>query len=177
MNQISTMIAGAACAITLTGAAVLAVPTSSAAPDVLAAPARCTNADLVASFAVTGGAAGSLYGRMRLTNVSDRACVTGGFGGISYVGDGDGTQIGRSAVRERAAQARSYVVRPGQRLVSTVQLSNAQNYPASTCRRARVDGFRVYVPNATRSQFVRFRTLGCRNHAVHLLHQRPYYRP
>lgn len=174
MNQISTLIAGAACAVTLTGAAVLAVPASEAAP---AAPPRCTYADLDASFVVTDGAVGSVYGRIRLTNVSDHACVIGGFGGVSYVGDGDGTQIGRSAVRERAAQARSYVVRPGQRLVSTVRMSNADNYPASTCRRARVDGFRVYVPNATRSQFVRFRTVGCRNHAVHLLHQRPYYRP
>lgn len=177
MNQISTLIAGAACAVTLTGAALVAVPTSGAAPTGPTALPRCTNADLDASFVVTGGAAGSVYGRMRLTNESDHACVTGGFGGISYVGDGDGTQIGRSAVRERAAQARSYVVRPGQRLVSTVRMSNADNYPASTCRRARVDGFRVYVPNATRSQFVRFRTIGCRNHAVHLLHQRPYYRP
>ncbi|WP_109506339.1 DUF4232 domain-containing protein [Nocardioides speluncae] len=114
---------------------------------------------------------------MRLTNVSGHACLTGGYGGISYVGDGDGTQIGRSAVREQRDAVRSYVVRPGQRLVSPVRLATAETYPARTCKRARADGFRVYVPNATRSRFVRFATLGCRNHAVHLLHQRPYRRP
>lgn len=173
MNKISTLIAGAACAVTLTGAAALAVPTSGAAP---AAPPRCTNADLDASFVVADSGAGSTFGQMRLTNVSDHVCVTGGFGGISYVGGGDGTQIGRSAAREQQYAAKSYVVRPGQRLVSPVRMANADNYPARTCKRARVDGFRVYVPNATRSQFVRFARVGCRSSAVHLLHQRPYRR-
>ena len=52
-----------------------------------------------------------------------------------------------------------------------------RNTPSSSrgrCRQTSVDGFRVYVPDATRSQFVEHRTTGCANAAVHLIGHRPY---
>lgn len=136
----------------------------------------CTNADLAVSYRHTDDGAGHRYGLIRVRNISGRACRTGGYGGVSYVGDGNGTQIGAAADREPGT-VRSYVLRPGKRLVSPISEAHAGNYPRRRCRPAHVDGFRVYVPNATVSQYVAHPTTGCRNHRVHLLSHRPYRRP
>ena len=68
-------------------------------------------------------------------------------------------------------------MKPGQRLRSPLDEVTALNYPRKTCRRAHVDGFRVYVPDATASQYVAHPTVGCRNRHVHLLSHTPYRRP
>src|SRR5689334_17091988 len=101
--------------LTVTVGAVLAPVGAQAATQVRS----CTNADLTASYRATDAGAGHRYGRLVLTNTSSASCRTGGYGGLSYVGDGDGTQIGAAATRDRGT-VKSYVVRPGQRLVSDV---------------------------------------------------------
>lgn len=137
----------------------------------------CTNADLAVGYHVTGAATSHRYGNMRIKNTSGHDCRTGGFGGISYVGGGDGSQIGASADRTRPRHWRSYVLEPGQRLISRVVEVSASPYPKKKCRPAHVDGFRVYVPNATKAQYVAHPTTGCRNHAIHLLSHASYRRP
>jgi hypothetical protein len=136
----------------------------------------CTNADLTASYRATDAGAGHRYGKLILTNTSSTRCRTGGYGGLSYVGNGDGTQIGAAATRD-AGTVRSFVVRPDQRLVSRVDAVVAANYSAKRCRPAHVDGFRVYVPNATKSQYVAHPTRGCENPKIHLLSHGPLHRP
>ena len=137
----------------------------------------CRTRDLVASINTKGGGtAGSLYVRLVLRNVSGRVCHTGGFPGVSYVGDGNGTQIGAPADWVHRAQLRTLVVRPGGRLVATLREVDALNYPARVCRPRTTDGLRVYPPNQTTSTFVAQRTTGCRNKAVHLLTVTPLRR-
>ena len=136
----------------------------------------CGNADLAASYRHSDSGAGHVYGWIVLRNVSGHACETGGFGGLSYVGDGDGTQIGAPADRD-GASAGGIVLAPGQRVRSQVDETRAQNYPRMRCQRAHVDGFRIYVPDSTTSQYVAHPTTGCRNDAVHLLSHRAYRRP
>lgn len=162
----------------LTGSAGLALAVSgflATTPADAATPA-CTNSDLTASYHAHGAGAGHTYGWIALRNTSGHACHTGGYGGISYVGDGNGTQIGAPAVRLKGKVA-TYVLQPGQRLRSPIDEATAQNYPRKKCRPRHVDGFRIYVPNATKSQFVKHPTTGCRNHHVKLIHQKPYRRP
>lgn len=160
-----------------------AVLTLGASGTLAALPARaasvpaCSNGDLTASYHRGDGAAGTVHGRIVLRNTSGHACHTGGYGGISYVGDGDGTQIGAPAVRTNPGAARSFVLLPGQRLRSPIGEARAGNYPRKRCHPAHVDGLRVYVPNATASQYVVHPTTGCRNAGVHLLVQKPYRRP
>lgn len=163
-----------------TAAAGLAVAAGGAlatAPVASAATPACTNGDLHASYRHSDDGAGHSYGWIVLKNVSGHACRTGGYGGISYVGNGDGTQIGHPAVRRDRGAVRSFMVRPWQRLRSPLDEVTARNFPHHTCRPTHVDGFRVYVPNATTSQYVVHPTLGCRNGHVHLLFQKPYRRP
>lgn len=136
----------------------------------------CRNADLRVGYHLLGAAAGSAYGRIRIVNVSGHTCRIGGYGGVSYVGHGDGTQIGAAADRE-PGRVRVFALAPGQRLVSRVREVNAGNFSAKRCQPRHVDGFRVYVPDARKSQFVAHPTTGCKNAKVHLLSHRPYRRP
>lgn len=165
---------------------VLAAASAAAAMSVLGPPStataravpHCTNADLVASYHHRYGDEGmnQTWGWIVLRNRSGHRCVTGGFGGLSYVGHGDGTQIGAAATRT-GRPARSYVLKPGQRLRSRVHEVNAGVYDRSTCHPRHVDGFRVYVPNARRSQYVVHPTTGCASTSVHLIDHRAYVRP
>ncbi len=159
------------------GLALAAGGAFAAVPAVGASTPACTNADLTASYRHTDDGAGHHFGFIVLHNTSDRTCHTGGYSGVSYVGDGNGTQIGAPAVRTDAADVRVFVVAPGQRLRSPLDEVNAFNFSATRCRRAHVDGFRVYVPNSTKSQYVPHPRTGCRNHHVHLLFQKPLRRP
>lgn len=138
---------------------------------------HCTDADLHASYAGGHGAAGHVYGRIVLANVSRHACRTGGYSGVSYVGGGDGTRIGAPADRVDTADVALYVLRPGQRLRSPIDEVDALNYPRRRCHPTHVDGFRIYVPGSYRSQYVAHATTGCRNDQVHLLAQQPLRRP
>jgi hypothetical protein len=137
---------------------------------------ECTNAELVASYHRTDAGMSHRYGRIVLTNESDRLCSIRGYGGLSYVGHGDGTQIGAAADRT-PSRVRTIVLEPGEKVVSPVSATVASAYPRRECRPAHVNGFRVYLPDETRSQFVKHPTTGCRNDRVHLLSHKAYRRP
>jgi hypothetical protein len=164
----------------LSGVAALALAAGGALAALPAAATSvhsCTHTDLTASYRHSDNGAGHSFGWIVLRNTSGHACRTGGYGGVSYVGDGNGTQIGAAAVRIDAADIASYVVSPGQRLRSPLDEVNALNFPKTRCHPAHVDGFRVYVPNTTKSQFVAHPHVGCRNHHVKLIFQKPLRRP
>ena len=108
--------------IAAAGLALAASGTLAAVPAQAAGTPACTNADLHASYRGGDGAAGTVFGRIVLRNTSDHACHTGGYGGISYVGHGDGTQIGAparrtdvSAVATLRAPARTAPAQPDRR--------------------------------------------------------------
>ncbi|WP_232676135.1 DUF4232 domain-containing protein [Nocardioides sp. R-C-SC26] len=171
MNERRT-VARVAVGLVLAGSLVM-VPGPSADA---AAPARvpqCGNADLTASYRVTDAGVGHRYGVLVLRNTSDHECRTGGYGGLSYVGGGDGVQVGAAADRT-PGRSRTFVVEPGERVRSRVDEVVAENYPRRMCEPTPVDGFRVYVPNATRSQFVEHTTTGCASDQVHLIQHGPF---
>lgn len=164
-------VSGLTLLLTVTGLAGVATATAAGST-----PA-CQTHDLAASINTRGGGtAGSLYVRLVLRNVSGRVCHTGGFPGVSYVGDGNGTQIGAPADWVDRTQSRTLEVQAGGRLVATLREVDASNYPARVCRPRTTDGLRVYPPNQTASAFVAQRGTGCRNHAVHLLTVTPLRR-
>jgi len=140
-----------ALAAALLGAVSLTLVAPSAAH---AAAPPCVNADLKASFRVLGSGMSQTYANLVLTNVSGHACTTGGYGGLSYVGHGNGTQIGRAARRDKSPAPRVVTVPPGGRVVSRVDMVSTGPYDKKVCRPTKVDGLRVYVPNSHVSQFV-----------------------
>jgi len=162
---------GSAAAVVLLAAAVVPLPGAQAA-----APRACTNAALHATYRATDSGASHRFGRIVLKNRSSHSCRTGGYGGVSYVGFGNGTLVGAAADRD-AGTVRTIVLRPGQRVVSDISETVAGAFSSAQCQPVAVDGFRVYVPNATKSQFIAHHTTGCRNSTVHLITHKPYARP
>ncbi|GAA4693775.1 DUF4232 domain-containing protein [Nocardioides nanhaiensis] len=137
---------------------------------------QCSSAQLGYHYRAGGAATSHRYGRLVAENTGTTACRTGGYGGVSYVGGGDGTQVGAAATRA-PGRVRTAVLQPGQRAVQAVDLTVAQAYPAQVCGPASVDGFRVYPPNSRTSVFVPHRTVGCANPEVQLIEVEPYRRP
>jgi hypothetical protein len=134
---------------------------------------ECTNDQLVATYKHVDAAMSHVYGRIVLKNVSDQTCWVSGYGGLSYVGGGDGTQVGAPADRTPSRKPKT-AVPPGHKVRSPVVETSAAPYPKNKCKPTPVDGFRVYVPDETRSQFVAHPTTGCKNPEVHLLEHKAY---
>jgi Protein of unknown function (DUF4232) len=164
----------AAAALTLSVAGTLG---GAALPAHASGTPLCTNADLHASYRHSGDGLGHSYGSLVLRNISSQACHTGGYSGLSYVGGGNGTQIGAPAVRTNPGAVATYVLAPGQRLRNPLDEVTALNYPKRTCRPTHVDGFRVYVPGSRLAQYVPHPTTGCRSHHVRLMFVKPLRRP
>lgn len=167
------MAAGAAGVLAM-GALVLPLPTATAGGR--EGPQRCDNADLSASYHSGGAAMSHQYGRIILRNVSSDMCLITGYGGLSYVGGGDGTQVGAAADRTPGSTPTIFL-QPGRKVVSRVAETSYAPYPKRKCHPTPVDGFRVYVPDSTESQFIAHPTTGCRGQRVHLLEHRAYHRP
>ena len=166
-RMFAAAVAALGCAATLAATTVSVAPAAGGAT-----AAECSNAQLVASYHRTDAGTSHRYGRLVLTNTSHDTCRLRGYGGLSYVGRG-GRQVGAAADRT-PSPVRWVVLMPGERAVSAVDATVAAAYPPHRCRPAHVRGFRVYVPDATRSQFVRHPATGCRNPAIHLLTHKAY---
>jgi hypothetical protein len=135
---------------------------------------ECTNANLTAKYRGGDAATSHYYGRIVLRNTSDQTCWVQGYGGLSYVGGGNGTQVGAAADRTPSKKPR-VVLEPGDKVRSAVVETSFAPYPKRTCKPTKVDGFRVYVPDETRSQFIEHKTTGCANPKVHLLAHKAYH--
>jgi hypothetical protein len=154
-------------------AVVLAMSVDAAHPATRGEVPQCTNDHLTASYRGGDAAMSHVYGRIVLRNTSDEACWVRGYGGLSYVGGGNGTQIGAAAERTPSKHPRT-VLEPGDKVRSRVVETSAAPYPKKTCKPRAVDGFRVYVPDETRAQFVAHPTTGCANAEIHLLTHKAY---
>ena len=106
-------------------------------------------------------------------NTSESTCWVQGYGGLSYVGHGDGTQIGAAADRTTGKRPK-IVLAPGEKVRSRVVETSTGPYSKKECKPRKVDGFRVYVPDETRSQFIKHATTGCSNPDIHLLTHSAY---
>ncbi len=118
-----------------------------------------------------GGGAGSVVGALTFTNTGSSACTLAGFPGVSYVGGGNGTQVGQPATRTDDA-VRMRTLEPGRRVKAVLRRTQPGNY-GDDCRQTKVDGFRVYPPSSTDAAFVAFRTTGCKSTTAPLLQVGP----
>jgi len=178
-----------------TGPAGVSTPSTSSAPSTRSAPStsapatpatssspaggagasgsRCAVGDLRIRYAVDpgGGAAGSVMGTLTFTNTGSARCTLTGFPGVSFVGGGDGTQVGAPATRTDAA-ARTRTLGPGRSAEAALRRTQPGSY-GDDCQPTLVDGFRVYPPDSTDSAFVAFKTTGCRSSSAPLLQVGP----
>ncbi|GAA3680579.1 DUF4232 domain-containing protein [Arthrobacter ginkgonis] len=131
-------------------------------------PALCKAAGLTASTDATGGgAAGSVYMELILTNSGTEPCLLRGFPGVSLTADANGEPIGAPAVRDASSPVTDVVLAPGQAGTATLRYTQAGNYP--DCSLTEAAGFRIYPPQDTASLFVAGPWDACSNADIKLL--------
>ena len=147
-----------------------ASPTStSAAPQSTAAGAQlCKASGLKATTDATGGgAAGSVYMELILTNSGKAACHLKGFAGVSLTTGPNGQPIGAPAQRDTSVAVQDVLLAPGKSGTAVLRYTQAGNYP--DCTKTAAAGFRIYPPEDTASLFVARPSDACSNASIQLL--------
>jgi hypothetical protein len=123
--------------------------TSSAAP-AAAATKACPASGLVvwAGEEPGGGAAGSVYYRIELTNLSTATCTVKGYPKVNAV-DLKGGRIGAFATHEAGKAAKPVTLAPGQSASAQLRIVDALNYPADKCKATTAAGLRVGIPGGS----------------------------
>ncbi|MEE9097160.1 DUF4232 domain-containing protein [Pseudarthrobacter phenanthrenivorans] len=132
------------------------------------APGLCKAAGLTAATdASGGGAAGSVYMKLNLTNSGTEPCILRGFPGVSLVADAAGAPIGAPATRDESAGVVDVLLAPGQTGTAVLRYTQARNYQG--CSPVDAAGYRVYPPEDTDSLFIPQPTTACSNADIALL--------
>lgn len=133
-----------------------------------AGTALCTAANLKATTDATGGgAAGSVYMQLILTNSGTAPCLLKGYAGVSLAADANGDPIGAAATRDDSTPIADVLLAPGQAGAATLRYTQAGNFP--DCAPIQAAGFRVYPPEDTASLFVADPRDACSNTGIDLL--------
>lgn len=132
-------------AAALLAAAVIATPAAAAAT----AP-KCPASGLViwAGEEPGGGAAGSVYYRIELTNLTTATCTVSGYPKVSAV-DLKSRRIGAFATHEKGKKAKAVTLAPGASASATLRIVDALNFPAAKCKATTAAGLRVSVPGGS----------------------------
>lgn len=131
-------------------------------------PALCKAAGLTAATDATGGgAAGSVYMKLNLTNKGTEPCILRGFAGVSLVADAAGAPIGAPATRDDSAAVVDVLLAPGQTGTAVLRYTQAGNY--MDCSPVDAAGYRIYPPEDTDSLFLPQPTKACSNAEITLL--------
>ena len=113
----------------------------------------CKTSGLVVWIDTRGdAAAGSLYYTLEFTNQSGGRCALTGYPGVSAV-DLRGRTLGSSASRT-ASPARVVILANGETAGAPLQISQAGNFPSSSCHPVMAAGVRVYPPDQKASKVV-----------------------
>lgn len=116
-------------------------------------------------------AAGSTYYPLDFTNTSSAACAMIGYPGVSFVtaANGAGQQIGAAAQRNPGFSTTAVRLAAGGQAHAWLQVAEAANYPASTCRPATARGLRIYPPNETAAGYISQDFAACAGESAPLL--------
>ena len=145
-----------------------ASPSPSSSATTPAGPALCKAATLsAATDASGGGAAGSVYMKLNLTNTGTAPCLLKGFPGVSLAANADGAPIGAAATRDETTPIADVLLAPGQTGTAVLRYTQAANY--SDCTLTDAAGYRIYPPEDTASLFLPQPTSACSNANITLL--------
>ncbi|MFJ4209024.1 DUF4232 domain-containing protein [Paenarthrobacter sp. NPDC089675] len=144
---------------------------SPSAPESSAAPvgtAQCKAGSLtVTTDSTGGGAAGSIYEKLILTNSGSAPCTLEGFAGVSLTADANGAPIGEPAARETTVPVTKIELAPGKAAWAEIRYTQAGNY--GDCTKVAAAGYRIYPPGDTASLFVPEPHDACSNAGIKLL--------
>jgi hypothetical protein len=94
---------------------------------------------------------------------------------VSFVGDGNGTQIGAPAKLDRSGANPTVTLAPGQTASAPLRIVQAANLEPGNCTTRQPDGFRVYPPGSKQSLFIASTAYtACRQQSAELLSVRAF---
>jgi hypothetical protein len=135
--------------------------------------ATCRSAALrvTVNASQAGGAAGSTYVPVDFTNTSASPCGLYGYPGVSFVtaGSGAGRQIGAAAQENPAFGKVRVRLAAGGVAHAWLQVTQAGNYPAPTCRPVTAHWLRVFAPGQTAATYVNHAFAACSSASAPLL--------
>ena len=135
------------------------------------ATCRSTSLRITVDVSQAGGAAGSTYYPVNFTNTSASACRMYGYPGMSFVtADANtGRQIGAAAQRDPQFGKQTVRLAAGGAAHACLQVADAGNYPASTCRPVTAHWLRVFAPGDTGAIYVNQSFPACTSASTSLL--------
>lgn len=174
MKLTQTLVRRAAAAAALTSAAILvpavALASSGTASAPRAAAARCPRGDLTSWAGVPGGgAAGSTYYELEISNVSRQTCSLYGYPGVSALRAGGG-QLGSAAGRAPGHTTSVVTLPPGATAHVILQITDVGNFSPSACHPASAVALRVFAPGDYASMRFPFSFRGCAKSGPVYLH-------
>ena len=150
------------------GTATESSPAAASSQAAQAGTALCKADSLTATTDSSGGgAAGSIYMQLIVTNSGTEPCLLKGYAGVSLTAGADGEPIGAAATRDDSTPVVDVLLAPGKAGAATLRYTQAANYP--DCTRTPAAGFRVYPPNDTASLFLAQQLDACANTEINLL--------
>ncbi len=124
----------------------------------------CPAGPLVAWIDTNGnGAAGTIFFKLKFTNLSGHRCSVRGYPGVSAANP-SGHAIGPGAGRS-GTPVRTIRLSNGATATANLGIVAAGNFSPRFCRPATAAGLRVFAPGATLAKFVPFPFAACRRHA------------
>ena len=158
---------------TSTGSGSAAPSSPAASTPAAGGVARCVSNQLQGSLQPgAGGAAGTVYQKIALKNVSQSPCLLEGFAGVSLTNGPTGAPIGAPADRDTSVPVVPIVLQPGQSGAADFGLHQAGNYTG--CTTVDAAGYRVYPPEDYGSLFIPAQVTACSNSDIHLLTLRAF---
>ncbi len=124
----------------------------------------CPAGPLVAWIDTSGnGAAGTIFFKLKFTNLSGHRCSVRGYPGVSAANP-SGHAIGPGAGRS-GTPVRTIRLNHGATATANLGIVAAGHFSPRFCRPATAAGLRVFAPGATLAKFVPFPFAACRRHA------------
>lgn len=142
------------------------------------AVASCAVPPLRSPVATVGAAAGSRYLTIRLTNGGSSSCRMVGYPGVSMVARERRSQLGAAAHRDTSVRPVAVVLPPRGHTTFVLRVTQALNYPATTCQPQEAYGYRIYPPGSRTALLLADPDLtGCAKTAIQLMVVRPVGAP
>jgi hypothetical protein len=120
------------------------------------------------STGLSQGAAGSTYVNIVFKNLNTTPCTLNGYPGVSLGAGTPVNQVGQPAGRDSVIAAKVITLQPGGYAYATLRVTDALNYPASTCKPAATAWLLVYPPNTSNLLYIPYKTNACTGNVVTL---------
>jgi hypothetical protein len=142
-----------------------ATPAAGAAPAQPAA-AGCITRYLNISASTSGTAAGSSFATIVFKNLDSTPCTLYGFPGVSQAAGQPVQDVGQPSAENPATARELVTLEPGGYAYATLQIADADNFPASECTKVSSQWLAVIPPNQTAAQPVYFGSTACNGSAM-----------